>query len=150
MSNLILISQVLTGNIPYSGCDDAAAISNIQARKSPKRPSEGIYDPVWLFLRECWSMEGRKRPTAAKVYDSFSKFRATEELPEKLKLEVQSIDIPFIGAEPGPWYQVVVGYGGKGHAVGVISRRREDTTRGTARNENIWFAFRPTKPSLLY
>lgn len=97
-------------------------------------------------------MDGQKRPPAAKVCDSFSRFGATEELPETLRLEVQSIDIPFIGPEPGPWYEIVVGYGGKGYAIGVISRRREETTGGlsTSKNEHRWFAFRPTKSSLLY
>jgi len=97
-------------------------------------------------------MDGRKRPTAAKIHDSFSKFRATEELPEKLRLKVQSINVPFIGPEPGPWYEIVVVYGGKGYAVGVTSRRREGTTRGSSASkyEHIWFAFRQIQPSLPY
>jgi len=90
-------------------------------------------------------MDGQKRPLAAKVHDSFSKFRAIEELPKKLRLEVQSIDIPFIGPEPGPWYEVVLGYGGRGYTVGV--RRKEGTTKvsSTSKSGHMWSALCPTQ-----
>ena len=147
MPNLTPISQVLTGSIPYSGCNDAVAMSKIRAGKKPKRPSEGIYDPVWQFLKECWSIDGRKRPSAAKVYSSFLKFRAIEELPKKLKLEVQSIDVPFI-VPVDPTFELLVVYGNWEHRIEVTYQFKR--TVGRAPCEYIWFVFRPTQPPLLH
>ena len=142
--NLALF-QVLTGSIPYSGCDDAVALSKIRAGKQPQRPSEGIPDAVWQFLERCWSMDPRKRPSATQVYNALSKSRSvrpvTEELPERLKLEVQSIKISFPGAKKRR-FSVKFKYGNKYHIT-------SPTTRTAAGDEHTWFAVHPSSPSPL-
>jgi len=138
ISNLTLL-QVLTGSIPYSGCDDAAALSNIRAGNIPERPSEGIPDPIWQLLEECWSMDPQKRPPAADFYTALSEFRSVR--PGKLKFEVQRIKISFIGAKKRR-FSVKFKYGNKSHATSL-------TTKTVAGDEYMWFVFRPPLPSLL-
>jgi len=85
--------------MPHSGCDDAVALSNIRAGKTPERPSEGIPDSVWQLLQKCWSMDTSERPSATQMYNALSNFRSVrpviEELPGKLKLQVRSIKFLF-------------------------------------------------------
>jgi len=102
----MVVYEVLTGNMPYSKHNDTVTLSKIQAGELPQRPSEGIDDGVWEFLESCWSRDHTKRPSSDKVYDSIAQFRSLpqamlvadgrsgmEELPGKLRLQVQSIKI---------------------------------------------------------
>ena len=138
ISNLILL-QVLTGSIPYSGCDDAAALSNIRAGDIPERPSNGIPDPIWQLLEKCWSIDPQKRPSVYEFYGALSGFRSVR--PGKLKFEVQRIKISFIGAKKRR-FSVKFKYGNKSHATSL-------TTKTAAGDEYTWFVFRPSLPSLL-
>jgi len=84
-------------------------------------------------------MDGRKRPSVTQVYDAFSRFGAAEDLPGKLKLELHSINVPFI---PLDEFRVALRYGKQEHQFEVRMR--------TKKHEHTWFAFRPTQPSLLH
>ena len=98
----------------------------------PRRSYE-IPGPVWQLLTKCWSMDGGKRPSAAQVCDAFSRFRAIEELPKILKLEVQSIKIPF--AKPKiRQFSVKFKYGKKDYTTTL-------TAKTTAGDEHTWFVF---------
>ena len=83
--DLMFISQVLTGNIPYSGCSDIVASSEIRAGKFPQRSSEEIPSPIWVFLEKCWNKDPRERPSIVQVHDALSQFQllppSIEELP---------------------------------------------------------------------
>ena len=125
--------------MPHSGCDDAVALSKIRAGKTPKRPSEGIPDPIWQFLEKCWSMDRRKRPSAAGFYNALSRFCSVP--PGKLKLEVQKIKISLIGAE-NQQFSVKFEYGYKSYTTSL-------TTTTATRDEYTWFVFRSSLPSLL-
>jgi len=140
MLNLTLISQVLTGSTPYAGCDDTTAMLIVQAGKTLQRPSDGISDPVWQFLEKCWIWNPQERPSATKLYDAFSRFHATQELPEKLKLEVRGIKIPF-AIPKEQQFTVKVKYGNKNHTTPL-------TTKVVA-DEHTWFVFLPTLPLVL-
>jgi len=72
----LTLSQVLTGRMPYLGCDDAAALLNIRGGKIPERPPEAIADPVWRLLEKCWSTVPSERPPASLVYNFFSELRS--------------------------------------------------------------------------
>jgi len=133
--------QVLTGGVPYSECDDIVALSQIRAGKMPERPSGGITDPVWQLLEECWSKDPRERPSTIQVYNTLSIFRAIKVLPEKLKLVVQSIGVPFTTPRPQQ-VSVKFKYGNKDHATSL-------TTWTSAGSEYIWSTFRPSLQSLL-
>ena len=139
MSNITLISQVLTGCIPHSGCDDAVALSNIRAGKTPQRPSEGIPDQIWQFLEKCWSMDRRKRPSATQFYNALSRFCSVR--PGILKFEVQRIKFSSIGAK-NQQFSVKFKYGNKSHTTSLASL----TTRTAAGDEYTWFVFRHPYP----
>ena len=139
MSNLTLISQVLTGSTPHSGCDDVAARSNIRAGKIPERPSEGIPDPIWQFLEKCWSMDRRKRPSATQFYNALSRFCSVR--PGILKFEVQKIKFPSTRTKKQQ-FSVKFEYGYKSYTTSL-------TTTTATRDEYTWFVFRSSLPSLL-
>ena len=135
ISNLTLL-QVLTGSVPYSGCDDDTALSNIKAGKTPERPSEGIPDPIWQLLEECWSKDPTKRPSAAEFYGALSGFRSIH--PGRLKFKVQTIKVPFTRAK-NQQFSVKFKYGNKSHTTAP-------TTRTAAGDEYTWFVSRPSYP----
>ena len=127
--------------MPYSDCDDTTALSNIRAGKMPERPSDGITDPVWQFLEECWSKYSWKRPSATRVYYDLSIFGSMKEIPEKLKLLVRSIKIPLTIQSPQQ-FSVKFKYGNmKGHTTPLTTTAIGD--------EYMWFAFRPSLLLLL-
>jgi len=144
MQNLILF-QVLTGKIPHSGCDNAIALSNIRAGKTPERPSGGIPDPVWQLLEKCWSMKHLERPSATQIYNALSRFRSVhpviEHLPERLKLWAQSITISFAKAKKRQFF-VEFRYRDRYHTTSL-------TTKSEGGDEYTWFAFRLPPSSLL-
>jgi len=141
MPNLTFF-QVLSGSIPDSwGDDDDVALAAIQAGITPQRPSNGTIDPVWQFLEECWSEYPSERPSAADVYNTFSELHTITQLPEELRLQVQSIKFSFTGAKKQQFY-VKFKYGNKIHLTSL-------TTRAVAGNEYTWFAFCPSLPPLL-
>jgi len=135
----------LTGSIPYSECSDVAALANIRAGTTPERPSDGIPDPVWRLLEKCWSIDPAERPSATRVYNTLSNFRSVrpviEELPEKLKLQVQSLKISLIGTKKQR-FSVKFKYGDKDHTTSL-------TTGAVAGDEYTWFALHPSPSSLL-
>jgi len=130
--------------MPYSGCDDAVALSTIRAGKTPERPSEGIPDPVWQLLQECWNEQPWDRPPAAQIYKTFSKFRsvhkAVEHLPRKLKLRVQSIKISLDEPRKHRVY-VKLKYGNN-------VRTTSPAMEVVAGEEYTWFGSRPFLSSL--
>jgi len=126
----------LTGIIPYSGYDNDVPSSDIRARGAPERPSDGTTDPILPFLRECWTKYHNERPSATRVYNTLSKFRTVEELPEKLELRVQSIKISFTGTRRQQFY-VKFRYGDEVHTISL--------TKGAATgDEYAWFALCPS------
>lgn len=135
----------MTGCIPFSGCDDATALSNIRDGEKPQRPSEGIADPVWLFLEKCWRRTPRERPSAALLYHTFSKLRPVpkpaEELPRILKLQVQGIKLPFTGTKKQQ-FSVHFKYRSRTHTIKL-------PTEATTGDEYTLFAFRSHLPSPL-
>ena len=144
-SSSYILFLVLTGGVPYSWCDDATALSDIRAGKTPQRLPDGIGDPVRQFLEKCWSRNPRKRPPAAEVYRAFSDFRSirskVEELPGKLRLQVLSLKIAIIMSKRQQFF-VKFRYGKMDHTTSL-------TTRVPAGDEYTWFPPRPPPPSLL-
>ena len=130
----------MTGSIPYSECDETAALLDIQAGKTPQRPSEGIPESIWQLLEKCWSMGPRERPSVTQIYNTLSKFRSIrpviEELPERFTLQFQSIKISFTRAKKRQFY-VKFKYGKMDHITSL-------TTRATASSEYTWFALCPS------
>ena len=112
--------------------DGVVPLSDIRAGKTPQQPSDGTVDPIWRLLEECWSRHHWRRPSATRVYDTLSKFRTTEELPEKFELRVQSIRISFAGVRRQRFY-VKLKYRNEVHMTSL-------TTRSAADDEYIWFA----------
>jgi len=80
-----------------------------------------------------------KRPSVTQFYDALSGFRSVH--PGKLKFEVQRIKISFTGAKKRQ-LSVKFQYGNESHMTSL-------TTKTTARDEYMWFVFRPFLPSLL-
>ena len=130
--------------MPFSGCDDNVALSNIRDGKTPERPSGVIPDPVWQLLQKCWSMKRTKRPSATQVYDALSNFRSVppvgEDLPGKLELEVLSIKIPFTEAKKRRFF-VKFTYLEQEYTTAL-------TTSAEGGGEYRWFAL-PSSPSSL-
>ena len=124
--------------MPYSGCDDVTALSNIQAGIIPERPSEGIADPVWRLLEKCWSTVPSERPLAAQVYDVLSELRS---IPGRLKLQVLSLKIPPNKSKKQGFY-VKFKYGNTVHTTSL-------SAKVVAGAEYKWFAFHSFPPLLL-
>jgi len=85
-------------------------------------------------------MDPRERPSVARLYNALSDFRAIEELPGKLKLEVQSVTIPLTKARKHQLF-VKLGYADKEHTTSL-------TTKVVAGGEYTWFVFCPFLPLL--
>ena len=140
--------------MPYSGSNDTAALHKIQAGETPQQPSDEIYDAVWEFLEKCWNRNPSKRPPIAQISDAFSEFRslpqvmptpATEELPGKLKLHVQSVKIPLDKSKQHE-FSVRFKYGNKGHTTALAKPMGGS-------DEHTWFGLRsllPSPPSLSF
>jgi len=133
--------------MPYSGCSDTLTLLKIQAGEKPQRPSNGIADPVWEFLEKCWGVDPTTRPPTAEVLGAFSEFRslpqavhapegrsAIEELPGKLKLQVQGIKISLNKPNQQRFY-IRFRYGEKDHTTSPTNAVTDD--------EHIWFVCRP-------
>ena len=69
-------------------------------------------------------------------------FRAIEELPRILEVQIQSIGIPFTKPKTPRQFYVKVKYMDKDHTTLL-------TTKAVASDEYTWFALHPTLPSLL-
>jgi len=83
---------------PYSGYDDIVAMSKVQAGEFPQRPSDGIPDPIWTFLGECWSSDPTKRPSTAQVHGILSRFRPLPPPMEELPRSDNQLTVPIPGA----------------------------------------------------
>jgi len=138
--------------MPYSGSSDAATLRKIQAGETPQQPYDGIDDAVWDFLEKCWDSDPSKRPSTAQVSNAFSEFHslpqvmptsAIEELPGKLKLQVQSIKISLDKSKQQQ-FSIKFKYGTRGHTTALAK-----PVGGPG--EHAWFAVRsllPSPPSL--
>ena len=136
--------------MPYSKYNDTVTLSKIQAGELPQRPSEGIDDGVWEFLESCWSRDPAKRPSSDRVYDSIAQFRSLpqavivadgrlgmDELPGKLRLQVQSIKIS-LNRSRQQQLCVKFRYGNKNYTTAPT------TKAAGASDEHIWSAFVPS------
>jgi len=130
--------------IPYPECDDAVAMSNIRAGITPVRPPGGISDVVWQLLEECWRTNPWERPSTAKMYKTFSKFRsvhkAVGELPRRLKLWVQSVKLSLKEPKKQRVY-VKFKYGSNVHITPL-------TSKVVVGDAYTWFAFHSFPSSL--
>lgn len=135
--------------MPYSKYNDTVTLSKIQAGELPQKPTDGIRDTVWGFLEKCWNRDPTKRPSIAEVYDAFLQFRSLpqvvpasagrsgmEELPGKLRLQVQSIKIS-LGKSKQHQLCVKFKYGNKNHTTSPTTK----ATHGS--DEHTWFAPSP-------
>jgi len=138
--------------MPYSGCSEHIVLQKIKAGERPQRPSDGIADPVWEFLEKCWGGDPTKRPQTAKVRDAFSGFRTLpqathpsdgrsliEDLPGKLKLQVQGIRIS-LNKPKQQQFSVKFKYGDRDHTTAP--------TTAASGDDYSWSAFHPLLPSL--
>lgn len=114
----------------------------------PQRPPNKIADPTWEFLEGCWSRDRTKRPSITQVCDALlqspspPRFVHTpeggagaEELPGKLKLQVQSIQISLNKPKQRK-FSVKFKYGNKDHTTSL-------STKAAAGDEHTWFVFYP-------
>jgi len=119
--------------------------SKIRAGEIPHRPSDEISDPVWKFLKECWSRDARRRPSTTQVYNALSRFRklprvkftpegrpAIGGLPGKLRLLVPGIQISPNESKQHQ-FSVKLKYGDRDHTT-------PPTTKVIGGNERTWFA----------
>jgi len=140
--------------MPYSKYNDTVALSKIQAGELPQQPSDGIGDTIWQFLEQCWNRNPKKRPLTTEVYDAFLQFRSlpqvmsategrsgVEELPGKLRLQVQSIKIS-LGKSRQQQLSVRFKYGNKNHTTSPTTKAAGGS------DEHTWLALRPILPSL--
>ena len=132
--------------MPYFKYNDTVTLSKIQAGEMPQKPSEGIDSTVWEFLERCWSRDVTKRPSSNQVYESFLQFRSLpqvasalngwsemEELPGKLKLQVQSIKIS-LNKSKQQQLCVKFKYGSRNYTTAPTTK----AVNGS--DEHIWFA----------
>ena len=138
--------------MPYYGCSDTHTLLKIQAGEKPQRPSDWVANPVWEFLGKCWSRDPTNRPPTADILDAFSRAcslprampaargpSAIEELPGKLKLQVQGVRISLNKSKQQRFY-IRFRYGDKDHTT--------SPTNAVTGDEHIWFVFRqPLPPS---
>ena len=109
---------------------------------------------VWEFLEKCWSRDVTKRPSSHQVYDSIFRFRSLpqvipalggrlemEELPGKLRLQVQSIRIS-LNKPKQHQLCVKIKYGSRDYTTAPTMK----AVGGS--DEYVWFAF-STFPSPL-
>jgi len=142
--------EVLTGNMPYSKHNDTVTLAKIQAGEVPQRPSDGIDDSVWDFLERCWSRDLVSRPSTARVCDIFLQFRflpqvtpinggrsGKEELPGKLRLQIQSIKISLNKSKQ---YQLFVKlkYGNKNHTTSPTPKTADGSDEHTWNSQENW------------
>ena len=133
--------------MPYFGYSDTLALLKIQAGEMPQRPYGMIADPVWEYLEKCWSRDPKQRPPIADVCSAFSRFRSLpqvvhtlegrspiEELPGKLKLQVQSIKIS-LDKPKQQHFSIRFKYGNKDHTT--------LPTKVVTSDEHTWFVSRP-------
>lgn len=141
--------------MPYSKHNDTVTLSKIQAGEIPQQPSEGIDATVWEFLEKCWSRDATKRPSSDQVCDSFFQFRTLpqiapapegrpgmEELPGKLRLQVQSIKIS-LNKSKQQQLCVKFKYGNKNHTTAPTTKAVDGS------DEHTWFVFSLVLPSFL-
>jgi serine/threonine protein kinase len=69
---ILIIFQVLTGNLPFSECKVHYAVgAMVVSGKRPTRPVAsndlGISDQIWQLLTDCWSADRLNRPGIIKV-----------------------------------------------------------------------------------
>jgi len=117
----------------------------------PQQPSANDNE-IWEFLKRCWSRDPTKRPPTVQVSDAFSQFSSLpqaitgcvgpgiEELPGKLKLQVQSIKISL--KELKPQFLVKFKYGSSGNTTSLATK----AVGGP--DEYTWFTSRPFLPPL--
>jgi len=146
----MIVYEVLTGNMPYSKYNDTVTLAKIQAGELPQRPSNGIDNSVWEFLEKCWNREPMHRPSTAQAYEAFLQFRylpqvaptegrpGMEELPGKLRLQVQSIKISFSKSKQ---YQLCVRlkYGNKNHTTSPTTKAVDSSDEHTWNGPENWF-----------
>ncbi|CAE7148696.1 unnamed protein product [Rhizoctonia solani] len=66
--------QILTGELPYAGMSDQAAVASVFRQLNPPRPvfngvisNQRANDKLWGLLLRCWNHDPESRPTAAEV-----------------------------------------------------------------------------------
>ncbi|KAF9789186.1 kinase-like domain-containing protein [Thelephora terrestris] len=141
------VYEVLSNNIPYSGFNENSALQKVQAGEIPGRPSEGINDQAWELLNKCWSRNPPGRPSTLELYNILSNLAsnpqgthttqgqpAAGKLPEKLKLQVQSLRFSRDKSKTGQFY-VKFRYGNMGH-------KTSPTNAANASGEHTWFGLR--------
>ena len=117
----------------------------------PLHPSDKIDDAVRQFLEKCWGRDPSKRPSTALVCETFSQFcslpqmTSTSEgqsatgLPGKIELLVHSM-IVHKESWKRQQFSVKFKYGNRDYTTSLTSEDNWD--------DHIWFAFRPSPPSL--
>ncbi|CUA66971.1 hypothetical protein RSOLAG22IIIB_02880 [Rhizoctonia solani] len=67
------ILQIMTGELPYAGMSDRAAVASIFRQLHPPRPpfnaliGQSAKDRLWALLLRCWDNNPKLRPTATEV-----------------------------------------------------------------------------------
>lgn len=132
--------------MPYFKWNDTITLQKIQAGETPQQPSADD-EEIWEFLKKCWSRDPKKRPSTAQVSNTFSQLRSlpqaiagcegpgVEELPGRLKLQVQSIKITLNKSKSQHFF-VKFKYGNKDHTTSPT------TKAGSGPDEYTWSAFR--------
>ncbi|KAF9533346.1 hypothetical protein CPB83DRAFT_845111 [Crepidotus variabilis] len=72
--------ELLTGQAPFEGQDDATVIQLLKDAKTPERPgrmvtSRGLSPDMWDLMRKCWSSNPEARPSMATVKSKLLEMR---------------------------------------------------------------------------
>jgi len=69
----MVIYEVLTGQVPFSSCDDFTVMEKVIGGERPKKPQgpEAMWftDDLWGMLEQCWSPQPEARPTAEAILE---------------------------------------------------------------------------------
>ena len=76
----MVVLEVLTGKVPFSGCSHLLAVRKISEGEHPGRPKgpEAVWftDDLWRMLEQCWSRKPKERPDVEGVLECLEIGRA--------------------------------------------------------------------------
>ncbi|KAF8592901.1 kinase-like protein [Ceratobasidium sp. AG-I] len=77
----MIVQEIITGSVPYSGVNDLGVMFAIAQGRFPKRPEDSIPtkskhgNALWSILARCWHGEAKSRPSASAVKDEVGIYR---------------------------------------------------------------------------
>lgn len=113
----MVILEVLSGRVPFAGCQDAFIVQMVLQGQRPLRPEEVRSTDLWETLQRCWSFHREERPTAEVVLDCLERIspdigsyilsgRDFDEPIERLETEDLMLVVESLDKVLLPFYQL--------------------------------------------